>query len=99
MAEELGTAFGGFCCSCLGMILLGGAWWTGSDCCSGCKKCVEAMEASRVEGSYSPSSGVGGVWTAAGTVRAGAGMGAGVYAARVARMDARSADGARWLGG
>lgn len=57
------------------------------------------MEASTVEGSYSPSSGVGGVWTAGGTVGAGAGMGAGAYAARVARMDARSAEGAGWLGG
>ena len=54
------------------------------------------MEGSRVEGSYSPSSGVGGVWTAAG---AGVGAGAGAYAARVARMDARSAEGGGWLGG
>lgn len=52
------------------------------------------MEGSRVEGSYSPSSGVGGVWTAA-----GAGVGAGAYAARVARMDARSAEGGGGLGG
>lgn len=76
------------------MILLGGGQWRGLDCCSGCKNCVEEMEGSRVEGSYSPSSGVGGVWTAA-----GAGVGAGVYAARVARMDARSAEGGGWLGG
>lgn len=48
---------------------------------------------SSVEGSYSPSSSAGGVWTAAGT-----GAGAGVYAARVARMDARSAEGGAWLG-
>ena len=55
---------------------------------------------SRVDGSYSPSSSVGGVWTAAaaGTVGAGTGAGAGVYAARVARMDARSAEGGAWLG-
>ena len=54
---------------------------------------------SRVEGSYSPSSRVGGVWTAAVTVGAGIGVGAGVYAARVARMDARFAEGGVWLGG
>lgn len=54
---------------------------------------------SSVEGSYSPSSSVGGVWTAAvGTVGAETGAGAGVYAARVARMDARSAEGGAWLG-
>lgn len=100
MAEELGTACGGFgCCCCLEMILLVGGRWKGLDCCSGCKNCVEEMEVSRVEGSYSPSSGVGGVWTAAGTVGAGAGVGVGVHAARVARMDARSAEGGGWLGG
>lgn len=52
------------------------------------------MEVSSVEGSYSPSSSVRGVWTAA----AGTEAGAGVYAARVARMDARSAEGGAWLG-
>lgn len=57
------------------------------------------MEVSRVEGSYSPSSSVRGVWTAAAvTAGAGTGAGAGVYAARVARIDARSAEGGVWLG-
>lgn len=73
--EELGIAWRG---CCLGMILLDGGLWLVLDCCSGCKKFVEEMEASRVEGSYSPSSGVGGMWTDAGTVGAGTDVGAGV---------------------
>lgn len=81
------------------MILLGGGRSRGLDCCPTRTICVEKMEVSRVEGSYSPSSGVGGVWTAAGTVGAGIGVGAGVYAARVARMDARFAEEGAWLGG